>query len=451
MQNSGQFDGIQSEEAKERIAEWFESLGVGERKVNYRIRDWLISRQRYWGTPIPVVYCDTCGIVPVPEDQLPVVLPEDAEFRPTGQSPLLFHEGFVNTPCPRCGGPGRRETDTMDTFVDSSWYMLRYCNPPTPPSERGDGGAAPASPGEDQKETAFDRSAVEHWMPVDQYMGGVEHAVMHLLYARFFIKALRDLGLISFGEPFKRLFNQGAILGPDGSRMSKSRGNVVNPDDYVQRLSADVVRCYLMFIGPWDSGGPWNPQGISGVESFLNRVWGLVLDGAGPNAPQAGGAADEQVLRWVHKTTKRVTEDMERFRFNTMLAALMEATNALMKLRGEASRRVWREASQRIVLLLAPAAPHMAEELWHRLGHRDSVHLQSWPTYDEALVMEQQITLVVQVNGKVRDKIEVPADISSDDAQRLAVESPRVRAHLDGATVRQVVYVPGRLVNIVAG
>jgi leucyl-tRNA synthetase len=451
MQNSGQFDGIQSEEAKERIAEWFESLGVGERKVNYRIRDWLISRQRYWGTPIPVVYCDTCGIVPVPEDQLPVVLPEDAEFRPTGQSPLLFHEGFVNTPCPRCGGPGRRETDTMDTFVDSSWYMLRYCNPPTPPSERGDGGAAPASPGEDQKETAFDRSAVEHWMPVDQYMGGVEHAVMHLLYARFFIKALRDLGLISFGEPFKRLFNQGAILGPDGSRMSKSRGNVVNPDDYVQRLSADVVRCYLMFIGPWDSGGPWNPQGISGVESFLNRVWGLVLDGAGPNAPQAGGAADEQVLRWVHKTTKRVTEDMERFRFNTMLAALMEATNALMKLRGEASRRVWREASQRIVLLLAPAAPHMAEELWHRLGHRDSVHLQSWPTYDEALVMEQQITLVVQVNGKVRDKIEVPADISSDDAQRLAVASPRVRAHLDGATVRQVVYVPGRLVNIVAG
>jgi leucyl-tRNA synthetase len=431
MVSSGRFDGLPSEEGGERIADWFESIGVGERKVNYRVRDWLISRQRYWGTPIPVVYCEGCGIVPLPENQLPVLLPEDAEFRPTGQSPLTYHEAFVNTTCPRCGGAARRETDTMDTFVDSSWYMLRYCNPRV-------------------EDAPFDRAAVDYWMPVDQYMGGVEHAVMHLLYARFFIKALRDMGLVSFGEPFSRLYNQGIILGPDGSRMSKSRGNVVNPDEYVGRLGADAVRCYLMFIGPWDSGGPWNPQGISGVEGFLNRLWTLVLDGAGDSAPAADGPGDVEALRLVHKTTRRVTEDVERFKFNTMLAALMEAANGLVRLRGRVSRAVWREVSQRLVLLLAPAAPHITEEMWHRLGHQDSVHLQAWPDYDEALTVDARITLVVQVNGKVRDKIEVPADVSEEDARRLAIESPRVQAHLDGATVRQVIYVPGRLVNIVA-
>jgi leucyl-tRNA synthetase len=432
MVNSGQFDGLPSEEGKERIADWFESLGIGQRKVNYRVRDWLISRQRYWGTPIPVVYCDGCGIVPLPEAQLPVLLPEDAEFRPTGQSPLTYHEAFVHTSCPRCGSPARRETDTMDTFVDSSWYMLRYCSP----------GLAAAP---------FDRVATDRWMPVDQYMGGVEHAVMHLLYARFFIKALRDMDLISFGEPFQRLFNQGIILGPDGSRMSKSRGNVVNPDDYVQRLGADTVRCYLMFIGPWDSGGPWNPQGITGVESFLHRVWALVLDGAGPNAPATEGPADGRVLRLMHRTTKRVTEDLERFKFNTMLAALMEMTNALGRLRGQVSRRMWQQVGDHLVLLVAPSAPHLAEELWHRLGHTESVHLQTWPTYDDGLTADERVTLVVQVNGKVRDKIEVAVDVSEEEARRVATESPRVQAHLDGATVRQIIYVPGRLVNIVAG
>ncbi|MPZ15527.1 MAG: leucine--tRNA ligase [Chloroflexi bacterium] len=431
MVNSGQFDGLPSDVGMERVADWFEALGIGERTVNYRLRDWLISRQRYWGTPIPVVYCPTCGIVPVPEDQLPVLLPEDAEFRPTGLSPLTYYEAFVETTCPRCGGPGRRETDTMDTFVDSSWYMLRYCNP------RVD-------------DAPFDRRAVEHWMPVDQYLGGVEHAVMHLLYARFFIKALHDMGLVSFKEPFSRLFNQGIILGPDGHRMSKSRGNVVNPDDYVQRMGADTVRCYLMFIAPWDSGGPWSPQGISGVEAFLHRVWGLVLDGVAGNAPNDHGSADERIVRLMHKMSKGVTEDIERFRFNTMLAKLMEATNSLVRLRGQASKRIWREASERLVLLLAPSAPHLTEELWHRLGHQQSVHLQSWPGYDEALIAEPMITLVIQVNSRVRDKLEVPADISEEGARRLAQESPRVQAHLDGATVRQVVYVPGRLVNIVA-
>jgi leucyl-tRNA synthetase len=432
MVRSGQFDGLPSEQGKEAIADWFEQTGVGERKVNYRIRDWLISRQRYWGTPIPVVYCDTDGIVPVPEDELPVLLPEDAEFRPTGQSPLTYHEAFVNTTCPKCGGPARRETDTMDAFVDSSWYMLRYCSP-------------------NLDDAPFDRDAVDRWLPVDQYIGGVEHAVMHLLYARFFIKALRDMDLISVGEPFNRLYNQGIILGPDGQKMSKSHGNVVNPDDFVHRLGADAVRCYLMFIGPYDSGGPWNAQGISGVESFLNRLWGIVVDGAGENAPADRGPADEEATRLIHKTIRRVTDDVERFRFNTMLATLMEATNGLLRLRGNVSRRVWRDVSERLTLLIAPSAPHLAEELWNRLGHDDdSVHLQSWPSYDEAMTVDRQITLVIQVNGKVRDRIDVPADISKEEAERLAAESPKVQQHLDGAAVRQVVYVPGRLVNIVA-
>ena len=432
MINSAQFDGLPSEDGKDRIADWFESMGIGKRAVNYRIRDWLISRQRYWGTPIPVVYCERDGIVPLPEDQLPVLLPEDAEFRPTGQSPLTYHEEFVNTTCPKCGGPARRETDTMDTFVDSSWYMLRYCDPHV-------------------SDAPFDRAKVDYWMPVDQYMGGVEHAVMHLLYSRFFIKAVRDMGLISFGEPFMRLYNQGIILGPDGSRMSKSRGNVVNPDDYVSRLGSDAVRCYLMFIGPWDSGGPWNPQGISGVDNFLKRTWTLVLDGAGDSAPAKDGASDGEIRRLTHRTIKRVTEDLDRFKFNTALSALMEMTNGMTRVRGQVSRKLWQEASETLTLLLAPSAPHLAEELWHRLSHEQSVHLQTWPKYDPALIVEQQITLVIQVNGKVRDKIEAPADIAEADAKELALSSPRVQQQLNGAGVRQVIYVPGRLVNIVAG
>ncbi|MEA2641512.1 MAG: leucyl-tRNA synthetase [Chloroflexota bacterium] len=430
MVNSEQFNGRESEVGKELVADWFEERGVGGRKVNYRIRDWLISRQRYWGTPIPVVYCDEHGIVPIPERDLPVLLPEDAEFRPTGQSPLTYHEAFVNTTCPVCGKPAKRETDTMDTFVDSSWYMLRYCNPHV------DG--AP-----------FDPAAVEYWMPVDQYMGGVEHAVMHLLYSRFFVKALRDLGLVQFGEPFKRLFNQGIILGPDGSRMSKSRGNVVNPDDYVQTKGADVVRCYLMFIGPWDSGGPWNPQGISGVESFMHRFWALVLDGAGDGAPARGGRGDEPARRLMHKTIKNVTERIERFSFNTMLSGLMEATNNLQKLRGQVSAEAWREVSEALVLLIAPSAPHFAEELWHRLGHRDSVHLQHWPTYDEAMTQDPTVMLIIQVNSKVRDKVEVEAGITEAEARQLALENPKVQAQLNGNDPRQVIYVPSKLVNVV--
>jgi leucyl-tRNA synthetase len=434
MVSSGQFDGLPSEEGKQRIADWFEERGIGRRKVNYRIRDWLISRQRYWGTPIPIVYCDKDGIVPVPEADLPVVLPEDAEFSPTGESPLKLHAGFVNTTCPQCGGPARRETDTMDTFVDSAWYFLRYVSPGY---ERAPG---------------FEPELVKAWMNVDQYMGGVEHAVMHLLYARFFIRALRDLGLVDVNEPFKRLFNQGIILGPDGFRMSKSRGNVVNPDDYVRTMGADTVRCYLMFIGPWDSGGPWNPDGITGVYKFLNRVWNLSLDGQ-PDSVMGDQSADRDLQRLMHRTTKVVTDDIEAFRFNTMLARLMEYANRLSELRGKVSNPVWDEAICRMLLLLAPSAPHLAEELWHRLGNNESIHLQDWPGHDEAMLVEDSVRLVVTVNGKPRDQVDVPAGMAADEAQvrALVLERPRVKAMLDGKAVRKFVYVPGRLVNLVLG
>jgi len=431
MINSGPFDGTPSVEGKTKVAEYLESMGVGRRTVNYRIRDWLISRQRYWGTPIPIVYCDHCGVVPVPEEDLPVLLPEDPEFRPTGESPLKYHEKFVNTTCPRCGAPAKRETDTMDTFVDSSWYFLRYTDP-------------------HYQEGPFDPKKADYWMPVDQYMGGVEHAVMHLLYSRFFQRVLADMGLVNSREPFKRLFNQGIILGPDGFRMSKSRGNVVNPDDYVRQMGADTVRCYLMFIGPWDSGGPWSASGISGVHKFLNRVWGIALQ-APPSrgASDATAEADRSIVRTMHKTIKAVTDDMEKFRFNTMLAKMMEYVNALTPAYGSVSASVWREAIDKLVLMLAPSAPHLAEELWHRLGHQESVHLEPWPAWEEALTLEEVVTLVVQVNGKVRDKLEIPVGTPKADVEKLVLERPKIQSLVNGKQVKDVIYVPNRLVNVV--
>jgi leucyl-tRNA synthetase len=432
MVNSGPFTGVPSEEGKERLADWLEERGLGTRKVNYRLRDWLISRQRYWGTPIPIIYCPSCGAVPVPEADLPVALPEDAEFRPTGESPLKYHEGFVNVACPQCGEPAQRETDTMDTFVDSSWYFLRYLDP-------------------HDTDGPFPRDLANRWCPVDQYMGGVEHAVMHLLYARFFTKVLRDLGLVQFGEPFKRLYNQGIILGEDNEKMSKSRGNVVNPDDFVERYGADTVRAYLMFLGPWYGGGPWNTQGIQGPFRFLSSVWELVLDTL-DRAPSGNGStadADTELLRLMHKTTKLVNERYDGFQYNTMLAALMEYRNGLQQLRGKVSPARWREALERLVLLIAPATPHLAEELWHRLGHDTSVHLQAWPAWDEALTADERVSLVIQVNGKVRDQIEVAPGLSEADVRPLVLERPKVRALLDGGEVRRLIYVPNRLVNLV--
>jgi leucyl-tRNA synthetase len=433
MVNSGPFSGLPSEEGKERLADWLEERGLGRRTVNYRLRDWLISRQRYWGTPIPIIYCDRCGTVPVPERDLPVTLPEDAEFRPTGESPLKYHAGFVNVACPACGGPAQRETDTMDTFVDSSWYFLRYLDP-------------------HYSEGPFPQDLAARWCPVDQYMGGAEHAVMHLLYARFFTRVLRDLGLVSFSEPFRRLFNQGIILGEDGEKMSKSRGNVVNPDEYVARYGADTVRAYLMFLGPWNQGGPWSTQGILGPYRFLTSVWDLVVEtveGAAATAPSADTAADEELTRQIHRTTKIVTERYTAFQFNTMLAELHSYRNKLQQLRGKVSPALWRTALERLVVLLAPAAPHLAEELWHRLGHARSVHLEAWPTWDEALAAEQRVTVVIQVNGKVRDQIEVAPGLTEQEVRPLVLARPKVRDLLDGRPIERFIYVPNRLVNLV--
>ncbi|MEX0683899.1 MAG: leucine--tRNA ligase [Dehalococcoidia bacterium] len=430
MVNSGRFDGLPSEEGKAAVIAFAEEQGWGQRRITYRIRDWLISRQRYWGTPIPIIHCPKDGPVAVPEADLPVVLPDDAEFAPTGESPLAKHEGFVNAKCPKCGDPGRRETDTMDTFMDSNWYFVRYLSP-------------------DYHDAPVDPSLAERWLPVDQYTGGAEHAVMHLLYARFFWKVMRDLGVVKGDEPFTRLFNQGQLLGPDGQRMSKSRGNVVAPDDQVAKYGADTFRCYLMFIGPWEEGGPFRLDGISGVERWLNRAWNIVL--TEPPSGQADEAGAKALGRLTHQTVKRVTEDVEGFRWNTAIAGLMEMVNGLSRAResGLVDAAAWSDAVQKMILMMAPLAPHIAEELWFRAGGAYSVHQQQWPTWDEELLRSDEITLVVQVNGKVRDRIEASAGISEDAAKALALASEAVLRHLDGKTPRKVIYVPGKLVSIV--
>ncbi|MBX6753173.1 MAG: leucine--tRNA ligase [Thermorudis peleae] len=434
MVNSGPFDGTPTAqgEAIRRVIDWLEEQGIGKREVTYRLRDWLISRQRYWGTPIPIIYCDACGIVPVPEEQLPVLLPDDAEFMPTGQSPLATHPTFVHTTCPQCGRPARRETDTMDTFVDSSWYWYRYLSP-----HYADG--------------PFESEKVTYWTPVDQYTGGIEHAILHLLYSRFWTKALADLGLVNHREPFTRLFNHGVILGEDGEKMSKSRGNVIDPDDLVAQMGADTVRLYLMFIGPWSQGGPWSSRGVAGVQRFLNRVWALTTETAdiAPDLPD--GQEAKGLRRLLHRTIKAVTEDFETFSFNTAIARMMELVNELSRLRDTDVVRqpAWREAIETLLLLLAPAAPHITEELWERLGKPYSIHQQPWPTWDPALAAEEMVEIVVQVNGRVRDRLLVPATISEAEVVEQAKASERVRPYLDNQDIERVVYVPGRLVNLV--
>jgi leucyl-tRNA synthetase len=432
MVNSGRFNGMSSAEGWKAIADEMEQRGIGQRKVNYRLHDWLISRQRYWGAPIPMVYCDQCGLVPVPEGQLPVLLPEDAKFLPTGDSPLKLHAGFLNTTCPKCGGPARRETDTMDTFMCSSWYHMRY-----------------TSPGYDKG--PIDPAQAKYWLPVDQYTGGIEHATMHLLYTRFFTKACRDCGILDHDEPMLRLFNQGMILGEDNEKMSKSRGNVVNPDDYVGTLGADTTRAYLMFIGPWEAGGPWNTRGIEGVHRFMQRVWGVVTTDPRPVVGEASPQDVAALRRTTHKTIRRVTDDMEAFSFNTMIAALMEFNNYLMKAKETPVVRseAWQEAIRALILLLAPTAPHLSEELWQRIGGPYSVHNQAWPAYDAAAAADEAITLVVQVNGKVRDRLSVPAGMGEKEAQDLAMRSPKLQQYVAGKSVVKVIYVPDKLVNIV--
>ncbi len=431
MVNSGQFNGLPSDQGLQAIADHVENAGWGKRAVSYRLRDWLISRQRYWGTPIPMIHCPSCGTVPVPEDQLPVLLPSDAEFKPTGESPLAGNRGFVDTPCPRCGGDASRETDTMDTFVDSSWYMLRYTSP-------------------DYDDGPFNPQQLGEWLPVDQYTGGAEHAVMHLLYARFFTKALRDLGLVDFGEPFLRLYNQGTIVA-GGAKMSKSRGNVVSPDVHVKEVGADTVRAYLMFLGPWDQGGDWSDAGINGMARWMNRVWEICQRDPNALEGEPEGQASRDTRRLLHQTIRKCYQDLDRFKFNTTIAALMEFSNHLNRVWAEGSidPNTWRESIRSMLLILAPMAPHITEELWERAGHPYSIHNQPFPTWDDELAANEVITLVVQVNGKVRDKLQVPAEISEEEARTLALGSDKVQAFLTDKEIQRAVYVPGRLVNVV--
>ena len=436
MVNSGVFDGTHTNgtgdsEGVRKVSKWLKQTGKGEKVVRYRLRDWLISRQRYWGTPIPIVYCDKCGIVPVPVEALPVTLPKEIEFAPTGESPLKSYETFLKTCCPNCGSPAKRETDTMDTFVDSSWYWFRYLSPNLE--------AAP-----------FDKALADRWIPVKQYTGGAEHATMHLLYARFFTKVMRDLALTDVDEPFTSLRNQGIILGEDGRRMSKSRGNVVNPDHLVSEYGADTVRAYLMFIGPWDAGGPWNSSGIEGIRRFLNRTWSLLVGPADKETPASEHTLSK--LKYaVHTAIKKVSDNMEEFRFNTAIAELMILVNYMAKIKSLPIQLTdeWREGAEALVKLLAPIAPHIAEELWQQLDGESSVHLQSWPEFDPTALVRNNVTLAVQVNGKRRDEVTISKDAGKEVILDAAKAAPNVARHIKGATIIREIVVPGRLVNIV--
>ena len=428
--NSGPLDGTPAEDGVRKAIEFVEKKGVGKGAVNYRIRDWLISRQRYWGAPIPVIHCPKCGAVPVPDEDLPVLLPDDVEWRPTGESPLKLHPTWRFTTCPKCGGEAERDTDTMDTFMCSSWYHLAYLSPKNP-------------------DWPFKQDEYDYWMPVDCYTGGVEHATMHLIYTRFFHKAFRDLGVTKGDEPMLQLRNQGQILGPDGQRMSKSRGNVVDPDEQVRLYGADTVRSYLMFGYRWQIGGPWDPGNIQGSHRWLGRIW-TIFQEEGTTAKDTA-ELDKNLLRKVHQTLKSVGNDFERFEFNTVVSGLMELLNemAAIKDAGGWNTDAWNEAVDIYLRMMAPVAPHISEELWSRLGKPYSIHQQPWPEYDEEAAAEEEIELVLQVNSKVRDKIIVPVDVTEEKAKELALASEAVQKHLGGREPRKVIYVPGRLINIV--
>jgi leucyl-tRNA synthetase len=436
--NSESFSGMAAPEAQREIVGWLEEQGRGRFAVHYRLRDWLVSRQRYWGAPIPVVYCEECGIVPVPEDQLPVELPEIEDYAPRGKSPLAAAEEWVATECPKCGGAARRETDTMDTFVDSSWYFLRYLDP-------------------QNSEAAWDRGIAAYWMPVDQYIGGVEHAILHLMYARFVTKALADIGHLEVQEPFANLFAQGMIT-RDGAKMSKSKGNTVSPAEYVERHGADTIRTYICFMGPPRMGSDWSDEGVEGAHRFLARLWRLCAEvaeraGAAGEAPAAGGDAGA-VLAKAHWAIDKVTRDFNRgFQFNTAIAAVMELVNEAYRVKdslygdsaGEASLRF---AAATAGSLIFPFAPHLGAEAYERLtGNR--VWEQPWPQHDPELLRSDVVTYVVQVNGKLRDRIEAATDTPEDELIRLARERENVRRHVDGKEVVKEVVVPGRLVNLV--
>jgi leucyl-tRNA synthetase len=438
MVNSAQFDGTVVNDEKGRknpgisvVIDWLEENEIGREDINYRLRDWLISRQRYWGCPIPMIYCDECGWNPVPEDQLPIVLPDDIEWRPTGESPLKFHPTWADTTCPECGGKARRETDTMDTFMCSSWYPLRYLSP-------------------QYDKAPFDPKEYDYWMPVDTYTGGIEHATMHLIYVRFFHKAGRDMGIMKGPEPMLQLRNQGMVLGEDGEKMSKSRGNVVAPDKLVGEYGTDTIRAYLMFFARWDLGGPWDSQGVGGPNRWLKRAWTLFTEQSSAQDVEPG--IERDLRRKVHQTLKKVTRDFETFEFNTIVSSFMELLNFMYQARekGAYGTPAWDEAVSIYLRMMAPVTPHIAEELWvEHYGNPYSIHDQPWPEVDEEATQVDEITLIVQVNGKVRDRITVPADVSEDDAKETALASDAAQRFIEGKPPRKVIYIPGRLVNIV--
>ena len=440
--NSGEFNGMKNNEAKKAITKWAVDKGFGEFKTQYRLRDWLISRQRYWGAPIPVVYCEKCGIQAVPEDQLPVMLPKDVDFSVAGKSPITTSKTFKDTICPVCGGHAVRETDTMDTFVCSSWYYLRYADA-------------------NNSEKCFDRDVVNHWLPVDQYVGGIEHAILHLLYSRFFTKALRDCGLLDFDEPFKNLLTQGMVL-KDGAKMSKSKGNTVDPDEIFENYGADTARLFILSDSPPARDFDWSDAGVEGCYKFLNRVWRLISTNADNitldyklNFPLE--KSNDDLVRTVHMAIKGITNDISNdFQFNTVISKYRELTNAIYDWQGgkaseysEEDKQVLSFAIISLMKLMSPVAVHLTEEAWHELGGVGSIHEQPWCEWDENLAKSSSITLVVQVNGKVKDKIDVDADLSQDEMKQVALDSPKIKAQIEGKTIVKTIVVPGKLVNIV--
>ncbi len=443
--NSGQFDGLPTKEAIKKMADWAQECGWGKKEVNYRLRDWLISRQRYWGAPIPMIYCDKCGIVPVPEEDLPVILPLNLQVLEGARSPLPESEEFVRVKCPKCGSEARRETDTMDTFMCSSWYFLRFTSPWT-------------------DEKPFLKEDVDYWMPVDQYIGGIEHACLHLIYSRFFQKVLADIGLVRDREPFKNLLTQGMVI-KDGAKMSKSKGNVVDPDVIVKKYGADTARLFILFASPPDKDLEWSDQGVEGAHRFLNRVWNLVeenLDKLSSIESQKSNRIklDEisnkdtrKLKRKIHKTLKKVTTDIEKEKqFNTAVAALMELFNELSSFKPKTDEdwRVFKEGVEYLLLMLSPFTPHICEELWHKIGNtRKCITLESWPELEEDALMEEEVTIVVQINGKLREKLTAPAGLSKEELEKFVLENERVKQRVSGKNIAKVIVVPDKLVNIV--
>ncbi|MBQ3610808.1 MAG: leucine--tRNA ligase [Firmicutes bacterium] len=435
--NSGEFNGLDNVDAIQKVAEAAEERGIGKKTINYRLRDWLISRQRYWGTPIPMIHCDACGWVPEKEENLPVMLPTDVEFTGKGESPLATSKTFIDTVCPVCGKPAKRELDTMDTFLDSSWYFLRYCD------ARND-------------EAVFDKDKVDYWMNVDQYIGGVEHAIMHLMYARFFQMALYDLGLVKDEEPFKNLLTQGMVI-KDGAKMSKSLGNVVSPAEIIEKYGADTARLFILFAAPPERELDWSDKGVEGSYRFINRVYRAVYEYKEKFAEGAADfyeiktEADKSMAYWMNYAIKKVTDDVgERFNFNTAISTIMEMVNEMYRYKeGDVNEALYGAAIKNLIIMLAPFVPHVTEEMWDHLGYEGSVHEQSWPSYDESALVKDTVEIVVQINGKIKEKINIPGDLSREEMEKIAMEDEKVKGLTEGKNVVKVIAVPNKLLNIV--